>query len=467
VESPLSERLFRRRQIADVNSRPLCPVCYQRYCEKGWAIKLIPALGLSILAVVQLVAQAKGRTLVALVPWSLLLNLGVFYVLVCASVAPHELAHAVIGWLMGFQIARIRIGIGPRLAEFNLGGTRVTIRTIPISGSVWSTTDFMRAWRWRRLLYIAAGPAANVLIFWWAKKAVGPFPSAPGWDIGDRVTPLAALAAANLYLFANSLFRRRPTLIGSTVSLPDGLAIRRLLFQPLPSLEQRQLESLHTKLYWLLVERRSDETIAAAECAVERFTTDPFLRVLLAGAHLQARHYHESRASCLRLILELADKTDLRALVCSDIAWADLMIGTAELLSEAGEMSAQAMGMYPWVYAVQNTRALFLLESGEVEPAMALLIRALAAPEVPAYDKSLILSSMAMCHARLGELGKARQALSRARKIDPNGELINRAEAVIASAGNHRGSTDGDALREAHPAIAQPTDVAAKAERGR
>lgn len=94
-------------------------------------------------------------------------------------VVVHELAHAVVGRLVGFDVVEVQLGTGPAWWAFWVGKVRATVRNWPDHGHV---VLHYRGRRWLRARIVAcalAGPLADLASFglacWWAAVAEGPW----------------------------------------------------------------------------------------------------------------------------------------------------------------------------------------------------------------------------------------------------------------------------------------------------
>ena len=75
----------------------------------------------------------------------------------------HELGHALVARLVGWDVIEVVIGYGPELARFRLGSTLVALRAVPIEGHVLPTPRERKHARLKSALVYAGGPAAELL----------------------------------------------------------------------------------------------------------------------------------------------------------------------------------------------------------------------------------------------------------------------------------------------------------------
>ena len=86
----------------------------------------------------------------------------------------HELGHALTARLLGWHVHEIVIGFGPELARFSVGGTRVTLRLVPMEGYVVPSPDRLEGARGKSALVYFGGPGAEVLCALLALAWLGP-----------------------------------------------------------------------------------------------------------------------------------------------------------------------------------------------------------------------------------------------------------------------------------------------------
>jgi Zn-dependent protease len=83
---------------------------------------------------------------------------------ILASLALHELAHAVVAWSVGTKVNVICIGAGRTLIERTIGNTVFIVRVKPLGGFVQTQATTSAGYRWKATAVWAAGPGANALL---------------------------------------------------------------------------------------------------------------------------------------------------------------------------------------------------------------------------------------------------------------------------------------------------------------
>lgn len=87
----------------------------------------------------------------------------------------HELGHFLLAKLNHVVVVEFSIGLGPRLLSFERGGTRYSLKLLPLGASCAMLGEDMNDMRegtfgsksvWARIAIVAAGPLANFLLAW-------------------------------------------------------------------------------------------------------------------------------------------------------------------------------------------------------------------------------------------------------------------------------------------------------------
>jgi hypothetical protein len=90
-----------------------------------------------------------------------------------ACIALHELGHLAAAWLVGFDLRKIQVGMGPLLWSRSFaGGLLSEWRAWPQTGFLFATPRKTEGFRARQSLFVAGGPLANVMVLWAAYQLV-------------------------------------------------------------------------------------------------------------------------------------------------------------------------------------------------------------------------------------------------------------------------------------------------------
>lgn len=135
-------------------------------------------------------------------------DLLLFIVVISTLIIGHELGHFIAAKSVGVKVDEFGIGFPPRLFTlFEAGGTRYTINLLPLGGFVLPAGEndpsipegLAASSKWKRILVLAAGPLANILIAFVIFVAAYKF-SAPDFQrvLISEVQPDTPAAAAGL-----------------------------------------------------------------------------------------------------------------------------------------------------------------------------------------------------------------------------------------------------------------------------
>ena len=338
----------------------------------------------------------------------------------------HELGHALVGRAVGLRVIEVVLGSGPRLARVRVGETDVEVRLLPFGGhSVMVPLEPSRA---RLAVGVLAGPLANlvvvvVTIFVWPRS-------------GPWVAPL--VIANSLVLVGNLWPMKVATPLGPVRS--DGLALLTLIRSPADEL--REMDALRYAAETAAALERRDLAAAVrhAERGLAAHPIDAVLRHFLTVALIRDGRFDTARAHLQTLLASDGIEPHQRAIDLNNLAWANLMSGDAALLDEALAASEEAERKIAWHPAVKGTRGYALILTGRVDEGLARARRAHAAHSAKT-DRATTACVLAIGTARLGDFAGARAMLDAARRLDPDGDLLRRADAELLpylGAGTHR-----------------------------
>jgi hypothetical protein len=283
-------------------------------------------------------------------------------------------------------------------------------------GYVVATREYDRTWRRRAIAFVAAGPAANLSIVLICELALGRSRWFP--DSLHAVSILHLLAAANFYLLLTSLLYRARivTPLGPTSS--DGVQLQRLLSGAFSTPRQIDLQHLFAQS-WLAMHRRD---LAAErrniERAREQLSGESVMAMLASGYYLRAGADATAREVSQAAIAAHQSHDVMRAYLLSHLAWANVLLGGDERLSDADVAAAQAMTIAPWDALVQSAAAAVLLQKGDHDIALRLFTNAEQGMD-HAVGRALCLCGMSTCAMRSGYPRLARRYARKARRLDP------------------------------------------------
>lgn len=135
------------------------------------------------------------------------MNIIIALIMLSVIVAMHEFGHFIIAKARGITVKEFSIGMGPRLFSFERGGTRYSLKLLPIGGSCAMGEDevagdndlnaFNNKGVWSRIAVIFAGPLFNfILAFIFALIVIGIVGYDPAYVLS--VSPNQAAESAGL-----------------------------------------------------------------------------------------------------------------------------------------------------------------------------------------------------------------------------------------------------------------------------
>lgn len=370
--------------------RTLCPRCWYRNAIVQAGRDRVKNLVLAVAAVAFVLAIGRGWALANLV-----IMVGL---LLPPSVVVHELAHAVVASLLQFDVARIKLGLGPVLFERRLFGYLWEVRRYAGDGSVLCLPRTPHHLKRRFLLVTAAGPAANFLV---AAGAFAVLTTSYSESLFSGPAPVSILAVINAALALGNLFPFT-TAMGQQ---SDGKSLLLGLRGGAQWLETLEV-ALHAARFIEL--RRAELSEAALQGAADAARAHPDNTALLCNlgvAYLDAQRFAESRATFERA-LALAKQPAEQAVVRNNLAYLFMEAGAVGELSAGAEHSAAAYAAMPWYAAVGATHALYELWVDRAQHAVAILEAALGDELQPSARKGT-LYILAIAKLRLGERAAA------------------------------------------------------------
>ena len=109
---------------------------------------------------------------------STVISILIFAIMFTVVVASHEFGHFLLAKLNGITVVEFAIGMGPTLLHFTKGGTKYSLKLLPIGGACMfegengldedkkeaSEGSFMKANVWKRIETVVAGPLFNFIL---------------------------------------------------------------------------------------------------------------------------------------------------------------------------------------------------------------------------------------------------------------------------------------------------------------
>jgi len=346
-------------------------------------------------------------------------------------VVVHELAHAVVGRLMGFDVAEVQFGTGPAWWTFWVGRVRVTVRNWPDHGYV---VVHYRSRRWLRARIVAlglAGPAADLascgVAWWWASVAEGPW-QAVAFYIA-MVLALVALGGlvplrqrggnSDMALVLEVLRAPREVVEGLVVAYPMLSTIHAWQC----AFEQGRLDDAQV----LLAAHRRDPASAgwtSSMASLLSVARGDFERAL---GEQEASDAHDRAALPQGAVLDRRVARDRELTMATNRAFVLILIDRPEARAEALRLVAgwpvRPLDRREQQTAMARTRGLVLLRHGRVAEAMRALRAAVRGHE-PHWLRALGMAHLAEAFVHARHWHEAARWARKARRLDPTGPLL-------------------------------------------
>jgi tetratricopeptide (TPR) repeat protein len=349
------------------------------------------------------VAEVLTQTALFLVVFAVLLPL-------------HELGHALAALLVGFRVGEIVIGVGGPAFSFRVGRISVRVNKLPFAGLTRalpvSEQRFVRIRLW---ITVAGGPAANVAVHLLLRKLAA---GAPGGLVDTVVQANLTVLLLNLVPFRTA---------AGTAS--DGYQLLTVPFWSRTKRERFQIDVSTMKALW--AHERGDQEATRALLEEARAKHGPQAGLdLIEGSLLHRARRHEEGRAVWRAALARADTPQQAAVLKNGIAFIDAILGGADDLREAEQLSGEAAAVLHDIPPVNDTRGAVLARLGRAQEALAFLqlgAQGLRKPQDQAYSNAFL----ALAQAQLGRFLEAHTSLTRARAADPRCELLPEVAALI------------------------------------
>jgi len=298
-----------------------------------------------------------------------LLTMSAFVLFFYVDIYVHEIGHALMGWLMGFQIKRMMIGSGRELFRFKLAGF-VLIITNSLSGGVthWGKVPG-GSLKPRFALLIMGGIFAQIAAILLCMAIL---------DISFRdVFVVRSISYPKLFIYSNlllitvNLIPLKFNYMG--IKLPtDGMQLLKL-----PLWKDRDIQNILSA--GKIMDAYEQYELKNYDTAEELFRecVKAYPDVILPRINLAAALIKQGKVRDCIEVLE-ADiisyqKDPLLFFLYNNLAWAYLILYKTDTLQKADEYSGKAYLLNARHRNVLGTRGCVLIEKGAVEDGLVLL----------------------------------------------------------------------------------------------
>lgn len=355
---------------------------HDSYCRKCWREhfvrknrRVVRSIGLALVVGIGVLVftprSPATETLIAL-GW-LEVNVALMLLLWPLNVALHEFAHALTAKAVGMQLFQVHIGHGRALLRLRVAGIDVHINSMLfLGGLTYAGHVTPHGLRLRQAAYVAAGPAANLML-------AGILVTVAGWmGSGEDLVRLVqgpailqGLLLVNLAMGIASLFPVRVNTAAGVMST-DGMKLLALL-RVKPGFTEVNLLNR-----WILGSSfavQDEDYALAEEAAMEGLELDPEHPALLnnLGIAKLGRHEFEQGRTIFMKVLARREgspqpgNASSLAESLNNVAYADLLIGGEDRLREALDYSRRACELVPREPGYVETRGCMLIEAGRYE----------------------------------------------------------------------------------------------------
>ena len=426
VKTELPEAFFKQRRSFRRSFRTECPHCSAKSQLAGLQRSLLWSLACGVIGLVLVLTMPERMS-----GW-LLLNLFLFELFAVISILPHEFGHAFAARWLGFRVFRVYVGYGRTLFTRNLFGFRTEFRSIPLGGFTLATPTDALWFRSRQLVFIFAGPLANLLLLAFTLVFV------PVHELLDfeRIMHHAALGQVlfytNLVILVQNLWPRTfNSPIGQLAN--DGKLLWQTLFAKNDAIDNFMVARFALEAMTCHEKHQNAAALVWIEQGLERYPENFLLLNWRGILLLELRQYEAARDCFIKLLDRPDNPPSTRALMLNNVAYVDALLGGRERLAEADRYSQEAMSLIGWMPAVKGTRGTTLLESGKIEDALVLLREAMEHAD-NSSGKAQNACFISMGEARRGSLGQSKSYLDEATKLMPDCFLLERATTEFQAA---------------------------------
>lgn len=364
----------------------------------------------------------------------LLLNYIFFLVLAHAGVIAHEIAHALVARAVGLRVGLLGVGAGPRVVDRVVGGVLVQIGVFLGGGVTYIGATSERWLRLRLLPMYAAGMLLNGAVALTAAAMGGEWAELLLPRMGQRFQPWSAVFLTSVTHVLFSLIPSRPKSRISGVKVrSDGL---QLLCLPFHTAADRKALLDANERYDGIDHIRAGRHAEARERALAMLARDPehaFAKLQLVDASLGLGDYAAARELCVELRAR-EDLGPVRLILTNNLAWTNVMLGRADLLAEADELSDRAFRRAPKAAYAMGTRGSVLAQLGRLDEATRLLHLAFKRNDT-AENRAYNACFLAMIAARRGDAAAALRWIRTAEQLHPTCYLLERARGAVAEPG--------------------------------
>ncbi len=337
------------------------------------------------------------------------------------AITCHEMAHWLVGWLVGFRGLKLNVGRGPIAWKGKFGHVALILRWLPFGGLFLATWSSAKCLRWRGVLFALAGPLCDValLALLWRLR----------WDFGrgaveDWWASVEAQTAISFLLFYQGLMLLQNLLPSEYVV--DGVkrsSDGRMAWDFLSG--KLHEESGQTgQVYGESIQRYDGEFEVASSWLHD---ADEDLRVTYQEAleHLVEGEHAAAIAGLKQVRLAAQMSKGEEAALLDQMASVVAIQGRLEFLAEALVWAREAVALCPEAPTLRGTLGSLLVLDGQHTEALPLLLP-LTAEEAEPIDRAIAYAYLALVYQHFGRERQAHEALRTSLNLDASQGVAER-----------------------------------------
>jgi hypothetical protein len=300
----------------------------------------------------------------------LVFQAGLFICLYPLTVAFHELGHVLAGFLTKSTVHGVTVGLGHVLFKFELCGVEWRFCKVPVGGFTYVAVGDKKFYRIRDIITTLGGPLMNCLLV--IALAIVLFSISSPW----LSAIIKAFMASNIFVCFYALVPKSRKDSGRNVP-SDGLSLLTELFKSKSEID-KEIEGYYVlEGYNYIIKGRIGDSKRSYERGLALFPDSLELQIGMSRNLMHSGNYADARTVLVKLRNKMDLKPEMAVSLLNDIATADVMMGTEQLLDEADAFSRTACEKMPWQVEFKGIRGLVLAKKGHIEQGLALLKEAM------------------------------------------------------------------------------------------
>jgi len=345
-----------------------------------------------------------------------------------ASILLHELGHAIAAWLGNWTVFRFRVGAGAEWCRFKVRDTEVSFGAWPFSGFVLAVAKTPTFFRTKRLLFLLAGPAVDVIllaVFW--RLSAMQYPRSLNW----LFSAILLVLFFQLSMFCGSIFPRLARIEGRIIP-NDMLQIWGALTTNRTDAHNQFVGHVFAAARTYLERGQTARAQATVEDAPIKPANWRLLDARILWIHLLLLLERKEQAQQVkRNLLEISNSVNAtRVEILDGLACLPIFYGHDDMLEEALGYINEAISEAPDEITLKGSKSSLLIELGRVDEGLNLLETVFESTQSE-NDRAICSYYRALAASRLGDQQRAQELLHAAFKQFPDSIVRNRVAKLI------------------------------------